>query len=440
MAVRRTLSARELNRATLARQLLLERAAVTVPEAVRRVVAVQAQEPAAPYVALWNRVADFDAAELDAALASHEVVKASLMRITLHVVDVDDYPAFHAAMQPTLRAARYNDRRFTETGLTAEDADAHAATVLGAAAEPRPSAELERLHDEPRMWWALRHVGPFWHAPSAGATWGFGQRNHFLAARTRVLAAAERDDAARYLIRRYLEGFGPASIADISQFVLFPNSKTRTRELVASMSDELVPFEDPDGTELLDVPGAPIPDADTPAPARLMAMWDSTLLAYADRSRVIPDAYRPLVTRRNGDVLPTLLVDGHVVGVWRPLDGGIEATAFETIDEAGVGGPRRRGTDARGVPRRSRPERLQPRAPLVGQGPPRRRRPRPPRLSPTSPRRFPSYPTASVTSQPLDVTDGARHGRKPSHATVSVRSTSNVAAPPARIELALDGV
>lgn len=94
-------------------------------------------------------------------------------------------------------------------------------------------------------------------------------------------------------------------------------------------------LEGPNGEELFDVPGAPRPDEDTPAPPRLMAMWDSTLLAYSDRDRVVPPQYRKLVTRVNGDTLPTLLVDGYVAGVWRPATGGIEATAFHPLaDEA----------------------------------------------------------------------------------------------------------
>src|SRR5919107_6041316 len=116
------LTARQLNRATLARQLLLRREPLDVVEAVHRIVALQAQEPASPYIALWNRVADFDPANLDHAFADHSVVKATLMRITLHAVDAADYPAFHEAMQRTLRAARLNDARFKQAGLSSEDA------------------------------------------------------------------------------------------------------------------------------------------------------------------------------------------------------------------------------------------------------------------------------------------------------------------------------
>jgi hypothetical protein len=99
------------------------------------------------------------------------------------------------------------------------------------------------------------------------------------------------------------------------------------------MAATLTTLEGPGGRELFDVPGTPLPGGDTPAPPRLMAMWDSILLAYADRSRVIPEEYRPLVIRRNGDVLPTLLVDGHVAGVWRPVDGAVEARAFHPLPD-----------------------------------------------------------------------------------------------------------
>ncbi|MGG8408782.1 DNA glycosylase AlkZ-like family protein, partial [Streptomyces sp. 12297] len=144
--------------------------------------------------------------------------------------------------------------------------------------------------------------------------------------------AAAEAAGLRTLVRRYLEGFGPASVADVAQFALVQRARARTALL--SLADETVRLVGPDGVELFDVPDRPRPAADTPAPARLMAMWDSTLLAYADRSRIIPPAYRPLVIRRNGDVLPTLLVDGYVAGVWRPAaGGGIEATAFHELPD-----------------------------------------------------------------------------------------------------------
>jgi hypothetical protein len=132
-------------------------------------------------------------------------------------------------------------------------------------------------------------------------------------------------------VRRFLEGFGPASAQDIAQFSTI--YRPPIQEALRSMDGELERCEGPDGSSLYDVPGGVLPPEDTPAPPRLMAMWDSALLAYADRDRLIPADYRKVVIRRNGDVLPTLLVDGCVAGVWRPFDGGIEATAFHRLDD-----------------------------------------------------------------------------------------------------------
>jgi hypothetical protein len=138
--------------------------------------------------------------------------------------------------------------------------------------------------------------------------------------------------ALQTLILRYLAGFGPASVADVAQFAMVQRAPVRAA--LRALDGAVEQVKGPDGGALFDLPAAPRPPAGTPAPPRLMAMWDSILLAYADRSRVIPPAYRPLVIRRNGDVLPTLLVDGYVAGVWRPVDGGIEATAFHSLSPA----------------------------------------------------------------------------------------------------------
>jgi hypothetical protein len=330
------LTARALNRATLQRQLLLERAVLTPAEAVSRVAALQAQEPASPYLALHNRIAAFDPAALDRAFAGGAIVKASLMRITLHAVTIEDYPVFHEAMQVTLRAARLNDRRFLATGLTAADADALLPEALAHASEPRSNADMDAWMDRrvgvtprPGAWWAMRHYGPFLHAPTGGA-WSFGLRPAYQAAPD-VVRPADRAAAVRGLALRYLEAFGPASVADVAQFSLV--SRVAIREALEPVRQQLRHLEGPAGEHLLDLPGVTLPDEDATPPPRLMAMWDSVLLAYADRSRMIPPAYRPHVLRTNGDTLPTLLVDGRVAGTWRPVDGGVEATAFETLDE-----------------------------------------------------------------------------------------------------------
>ena len=333
-----TITAAELNRATLARQLLLERQPLDVVEATRRVVALQAQQPASPYLALWNRVSDFDPADLDAAFADRRLVKATLMRFTLHVVHPDDRPAMNLAMQPSLRTRMF-DRRFTGSELTIDDADALVPGLLEFAATPRTGGEIEAWLDErldvsPKgVWWALRTFAPLLRAPTGGP-WSFDSRTSFVAATTKPTSSDkdEADEALQTLIWRYLGGFGPASVADMALFALVARSRVRTA--FRGLTGRLEELDGPDGVELFDVPGAPRPDAGTRAPPRLLPMWDSTLLAYADRARLTPPEYRAAIARSNGDVLPTLLVDGYVGGVWRPVDGAIEATAFRRLRAA----------------------------------------------------------------------------------------------------------
>lgn len=327
------LTARRLNRATLARQLLLTREPLAVADAVRRVAALQAQDPASPYLALWNRVAHFDAGQLDAAYRDYSVLKGSLMRITVHTVTLEDYPFFQHAMVPTLRAARLNDERFTSTGLTANDADAVVPDMLAHTGEARTTAEMEAWIEArfgrpvPRLWWALRHYAPVVHAPTGGL-WSHGGRAAYITAPTRP-PDGDPAESVQWLIRRYLEAFGPATAADIAQFTLLRQPVVRAT--LDALGNTIETLGGPSRAPLYDLPGAPRPAETTEAPPRLLGMWDLTLLGYADRSRVMPEEYRKLVIRRNGDVLPVLLADGYVAGVWRPIDGGIEATAFKKL-------------------------------------------------------------------------------------------------------------
>ena len=335
-----SLTARQLNRATLDRQLLLRREPLSVVEAVRRVVALQAQEPASPYLALWNRLVDFEPKELDAAFADGTVVKASLIRLTLHAVHAEHYPTFHNAMLSSLRASRLNDRRFTTSGLSTADADALLPHLLKFAARPRTKAEIEDLVEarlgerNPRAWWALKTFAPLHHAPT-GAPWTFGTSAAFVAAPTRQ-GPESTDESVQQLVLRYLEAFGPASVADFAQFTML--RRPATLRALKALGDNVEEVGGPDGVTLFDVPGAILPAEDTVAPPRLLPMWESILLAYSDRSRVIPPDYRRLVIQQNGDVLPTLLVDGYVAGVWRPVERGIEATAFHQLSDEAWGG------------------------------------------------------------------------------------------------------
>jgi hypothetical protein len=320
---------------TMVRQGLSLRRPVGVTEAVRSVLALQAQEPAAPYLALWNRIEGFDPNDLDRALADGAIVKASLFRFTLHAIDAGDLTWARAAMRSRVRDAGYHDV-LDDIGLTAERVDEILARLSEEMAAPLGHADVERVlaefvpevGDPARLWSALRVVGAFRNAPTT-EPWSFGRRPVFLPC---TAGADDELAATAELVRRYLTAFGPATVADMSQFTILKRSAIR--QVVESMAD-VVAVAGPDGAQLVDVTGGdPEPNAETATPPRLLGMWDSVLLAYADRSRVIPDEHRAHVIRRNGDVLPTVLVDGLVRGVWRAATDAIEVRALEPLDDA----------------------------------------------------------------------------------------------------------
>jgi hypothetical protein len=214
------------------------------------------------------------------------------------------------------------------------DAEALLPEVLEFLSAPRRNADIDamvvaHLDIDPKhyVWWALRTFGPVWRAPNGGP-WAFGAYPEYVAAIREDVPG--RNECIQYLMRRYLEAFGPATRLDFGQFALLRQSEVKPA--LAGMADELIEIEGPNGEAMYDVPGASVPDEDTPAPPRLLPMWDNVLLVYKDRSRIIPDEFRKAVIRSNGDSLPTLLVDGYVAGVWRPVGDGIEATAFRPID------------------------------------------------------------------------------------------------------------
>ncbi|MET9881495.1 winged helix DNA-binding domain-containing protein [Actinacidiphila glaucinigra] len=333
-----SLTARRLALATLDRQLLLERRSLDVAEAVRRLCALQAQAPASPYLALWNRVRDFAPEDLDAAFADRRIVKATLMRITLHAVHAEDHAAHHAAMVRTLRGSRLYDRRYSSTGLDPSDADGILPELAGFLARPRVGAEVEnevtaRFGEHAhRVWWALRTYAPMHHVP-AGGPWSFTQPNTYRAAEAVPVPTPEEADAGvRQLLLSYLRAFGPGSTQDFARFTLLQRSVIT--EALQGLGDQVVRVAGPGRAPLYDLVDATVPDEDTPAPPRLLPMWDSILFAHTGAGRVVPDEYRPVVVRRNGDTLPCLLVDGQVAGVWRAVDGGVEMTAFRKLGKA----------------------------------------------------------------------------------------------------------
>jgi hypothetical protein len=314
------LSARQLNRATLSRQLLLERAKLDVVTATERIGGLQAQEPASPHIGLWTRVAAFEPADLDGALAKRSVVKGTLMRSTLHIVSAADYLHLWPAVVPGLGSSRRQDR---ETPPSPERLAALRARAEAYTVEPRGLGELRQhlggadgMAPDEVLWWIRRSVA-FAHAPS-DVPWSFGRRPRLAHALPWLGADTwpTMDEAIQHLVRRFLGAFGPATTADLAQWSGLGVGTVRPGIAALDTAGELRRFSDDRGRELLDLEGAPLPDADTPAQPRLLPMWDSTLLAFADRTRLISDEDRRVVIARNGDTLPTFTVDGVVAGLW----------------------------------------------------------------------------------------------------------------------------
>jgi hypothetical protein len=332
----RVLTPTELNRALLARQLLLRRERLPVARAVERIGALQAQWPPSPFVALWSRLDGFARERLTRAIERRQVVKATLMRATLHQVSARDYLGY-AGLLRAVRAGEVGRRlqRFDVSW----DIDVFVERVAEhTAAEPRSRPELIELLDLPRARpedarpWILWHllvarVGLV-HSPEASVWRGNTAGSRFVPDRVWLGAdAAAGEEAAEHLVRRYLAAFGPATRADVARWTglsLAPLEPGFARLRVRRLRDA-------DGRRLLDLPRAPIPAADVEAPVRFLPMWDSVLLAHDDRSRILPPEHRRTVIRRNGDVRPTFLVDGLVAGTWRLDDGRVRLEPFSPL-------------------------------------------------------------------------------------------------------------
>jgi hypothetical protein len=339
------LSQTELNRATLARQLLLAPASIDVVDAIERIGGLQAQEPASPFIGLWTRLAAFDPADLRAAFTDRRAVKATMMRSTLHAVTAADYAALQPAVSARLQPIRRQDRA---TAPDPAHLDRIAVTAAAFTSEPRALGELRDhlgsadtdLSPDEIVWWLRRHM-TFIHAPNDAEPWSFGRRPRIVEAAAWLpgLTFAADLAATTALVRRYLGAFGPASAADIGAWSGVPIA--RLRPALTGLDDHgaLWHARDERGRALIDLLDAPRPPADTPAPARLLPMWDSVLLAHQDRTRIISDADRAVVIARNGDTLPTFLVDGRVAGLWwaEAAPGGRTTIAIEPFRPIGAG-------------------------------------------------------------------------------------------------------
>ncbi len=312
----RILTLRELNRATLARQLLLERAALPAVDAIERLLGLQAQVPNPPYIGLWTRLVDFQRDELTRAMQERLVVRAALMRSTLHLLSADDHPRVRPLLQPAL------DRALNAFfGSRARGLDIPALMEIARAfllENPRTTGELRaRLleampdRDGDALVYAVRNNLPLVQVPPAG-TWGSGAAIYAVAEQW-LGSQAAGDSTLGNLFRRYLVAFGPASVMDFQAW----SGLVKLKDALAPFLPGLRTFRDEDGKVLYDLPDLPLPPADTPAPARLVPEYDNLLLSHADRRRVIADDDRPKVFLSAGRVLGTVLVDGFVCGTWK---------------------------------------------------------------------------------------------------------------------------
>jgi hypothetical protein len=312
-----TLTRRALNRATLARQMLLRREPVKPVTGVERLAGLQAQGARPPFVGLWSRLDGFRREDLVRAVERQQVVRGTLMRGTLHLVTRTDYVRFRHTLQPMLTAGLRSILRGRMTELD----------VVGAVAEarawfdetPRTFDQL-RSHLEHRfpgadvrgLAYAVRMELPLLQVPAPGERWAYAARADFAVAETWLGASLASGDASEALVLRYLEAFGPASIADAQTWCGLGGLGTVFEQL----RPKLRAFRDERGRELFDLPDAPRPGGDQDAPVRFLPEWDNLLLSHADRSRVIADAHRPAITTANLRLPGTFVVDGFVAGTW----------------------------------------------------------------------------------------------------------------------------
>ncbi|WP_051884929.1 winged helix DNA-binding domain-containing protein [Lysobacter antibioticus] len=320
-AAAEVLSARALNRALLGRQSLLERSRESVPAMVERLLGLQAQAPNPPYLGLWTRLRDFALDDLTAAMQAREVVRATMMRGTLHLVSAQDYRRLRPVLQPVLqrlslqsghaRALQGLDlATLRRAGFEALRAQPLSATALGEALRAHwPD------HDANALASLVRGAEPLVHVPPAGL-WDSHKPACFATAIDWLGASIDdnADEAAiDAMLLRYLGAFGPASARDATTW----SGLTATRERLERLRPGLRVFRDEAGTELFDLPDALRPDLTTPAPARLLPEFDNVLLSHAERSRIFDESLRGAIFTRNGLVAATILVDGFVAGTWK---------------------------------------------------------------------------------------------------------------------------
>jgi hypothetical protein len=316
------LTLRQLNRATLARQMLLERESLPVETAIERLAALQAQWAPSPYIALWSRLKKFRRESLwDAIEKKHTVVRARLMRGTLHLVSARDFYAYAVATQDLQRGAW--NRLQVGQGV---EPTAVAKLAVAFAREPQAKEDVvahltERLGSfgGPYKWLIWRFVSAHADLVSAppGGHWAFGGTDAPYVAAQHWIATGSRppeEDALRHLIDRYLGAFGPASLADIAQFA--GQVPPRIRPVLEGLAPSLRRFSDEEGRALFDLRRAPRPSAEVKAPVRFLPRYDELLIGYEHRDRVIAKKHRAAVYSKNAIIEAVYLVDGLAAGTW----------------------------------------------------------------------------------------------------------------------------
>jgi hypothetical protein len=322
----RTLTIRHLNRALLARQLLLERAPVSIEDALEQVGGLQTQYAPSGYVGLWARLTSVRRDDLTRALEERRVIQATLMRTTIHMVARREYWPYEAGVRQArrtwyLRAWRGAD----EASLIAGAAQLRAALADG----PKWVKELGGLVGgfvgTAGLWLDLVRVPP-------SGTWERRRADRLALAEDWVGPDDSSEEAGlAHLVRAYLRAFGPAPLKDVASWAGI--SATDAKRGAAALS--LVEHRDEAGKPLLDLPDAPLPDPDTPAPVRLLPHWDANLLVHARRTGLLPEEHRSRVFHvRNPFSVGTVLVDGRVVGAWSAREGRIELDLYEAVGRA----------------------------------------------------------------------------------------------------------
>lgn len=314
----KTLDRRALNRALLARQHLLQRAEISVPEALQRLIALQAQAAQAPYFALWTRLKDFAPQQLSDRLEDFGLVRGTLMRGTLHLATAADFSAIRPLIQRGL------DRFLTEGGIHGRALAGLDPIEVAAAARDLLRQGLltaAGLRDALAVRWpgrdpqalamAARIHLPMLQLPPRGLWGRSGQPT--LAAMEDLLATPGPGLALAALVRRYLAAFGPASVADAQAWL----GLSRLAPTVEALRPSLAVFRSEDGVDLFDLPEAERPPSDAEAPVRFLGEFDNMLLAHDDRTRIMSADHKRRLYTPNGILRATVLIDGFTAGRWR---------------------------------------------------------------------------------------------------------------------------